>query len=1191
MKINERFSDFLISTTTLDPALVPGLTTSATKGPTAVQTTLDQIAEHVTVTNLAAPRAAIDASHARPSMLASITSFCQNVRKACNAMVSPASFVALTDLERQDFAEWLGMIAAVALNHIYSGTGLDLSIRTILLNSSDLTQRCVLLEMDKDPVFRQAITHRHPLTDEPVAGQLFYVCQAGVPFAIYHPEIGLCAMKHYKASVFDGVLPWHQSKPDSCHSGWLPILDPTTGKALLDDVCLCRIAWWAAQNAMIPFATQVGTYQMDRGHTAPLALRADNSIPNAADIDSIWPGMGTAFSTSILFYQDAAGVPQPLPGLMMSELLLTAVGSSSQNKLVFNAPDGEKPLTFQGNSPELMNFAPVAPLRRELMQVLETCALADLTFQAQIAANNLLAVTVTLAIRNAQGETHTIAKTYDSQHLRQGLLPYLMIWPFVPLPAGQNLWKNFYATWHEQTGGFSTILKGSEGTPLTLLNAGALTFDFGTGNAATIHRVTAPHPAWTVCKSSNPFRYAVLCAGEADVGLVFMPKYPFYNPADASVKPVTGAANQVTLAIDFGTTSTVCALKTTFLQGGGILPLPFKDYSRTVTCEDPGAKKALDEERWLGNSQGGPNWQWDRKIFSVGQLFSRTDGAGPNRTLITDAGAQSYYVDGRLFLSSGPAMVNFLSAASGAEDPLRTQHILNDMKFGDALDVLNRQAASVYLAGLYLHAVLYLLSERIIPTAAPYLELRVSYPNEVTMNGLVMCWGYAQQILNRELAAALTAPINTLLATRDHFYSEAMATAAYQKNPLNPLAVIPTLVSLDIGGGTTDFSITSVNFPQAVRTLSMRYAGREIIVSSLIEYYRKFAQGAAFNNQTVFANMWNTQDQILQTQFNGLCEASHGPATPTFLRGLAANSSVRMDVELLLADGLNLGGIAMNMEHHLLRQLIAVKFLMLMKVTARFVQKNLDMWNNPITNQLNVMDQHLEIPLSIGGTTAQMMQYIFDCDMAGVLRLQTRPASDGKMERFMEVLDQMFTQELSAVLPEGVTVKLKIYVDMNVKEKREVCWGMLDPNMDTLATAANASAPEPLSDAERAAAESRMKVVLMNYQRQQMDAYLYGETAADSAVKTPGLLDYLKEYENIFFSIAPKANLGLGPNVNRISDLLTGINGSFLNSCMAISSAKAPYMVEPEQAPYQDLFACTYLVDDILDWEIANHQQ
>lgn len=1189
MKINERFSDFLISTTMLDTALVPGLTTAASKGPTAVQTTLDQIAEHVVVTNLVKPRAAIDASHARPSMLASITSFSQNIKKTRDAMVSPASFSALTNLEQRDFTEWLGMIAAVALNHIYSGSGLNLSIQTVMLNSSNMTQHCILLEMDKDPIYRKAITDRNPQTNEPAAGRLFYVCQAGKPFAIYHPEIGLCAMKNYDATIFDGVLPWHRSNPDGCHSGWLPILDPVHGTSMMDDACLCRIAWWAAQNGMISFAALVSNYQQDKSHTAPADLRFADSIPNATNINGIWPGMGSAFSTGIVFHRDSEGVPQPLPAVLLDRMLITPVGNSTQNKLILNTPAGEKSLFFQGNPVELASFAPVAPLRRGFMKVLETCTVEELTFQPQIAANNLLGVTVSLVIRNSHKETHTINKHYDSRHLCQGMVPYLMIWPFIPLPAGQRLWKNFYATWHEQTGGFSTILKGGDDAPLPLLNAGTLTFSFAEGTSTTVHRVTAPHPSWTVCKNSEPFRYAVLCAEGQDVGLVFMPQYPLYSPVDPSVKPVTSVSNQVSLAIDFGTTSTVCALKTTFLQGGSIVPLPFQDYSRTVTCEDAGAKKALDEERWLGNSQGGPGWKWDQKIFSVAQLFDRTDSTGPNRALIPDAGAQSYYVDGRLFLSSGPAMVNFLSAAAGVADPLRTQHILNDMKFGDVLDVLNRHAASVYLAGLYLHAVLYLLSERIIPTSAPYLEMRVSYPNEVTMNALVMCWSYAKQILDRELEPALTAPIITLLSSRSHFYSEAMATAAYQKNPLNPLAVIPTLVSLDVGGGTTDFSITSVNYPQAVRTLSMRYAGREIIVSSLIEYYRKFAAGAELDNQKVFTDMWNTGDQILQTQFNGLCDSGSAPATPAFLRGLVANSSVRMDVELLLADGLRMGGIAMNMEHHLLRQLIAVKFLMLMKVNARFIKRNLDMWNNPITHKLNVMGNVLEIPLSIGGTTAQMMQYIFDCDMTGVLNLQSRPAPDARMERFLAVLDQMFTEELQPQLPEGVAVSLKIYVDMNVKEKREVCWGMLDPNVDTLANVANATAHAPLSDADRAAAEANMKTILRNYQREKVDSYLYGaETAAG---KITGLVDYLKAYENIFFSIAPKANLGLGPNINRVSDLLTDISGSFLSSCMAVSGAKSPYMVEPEQEPYRDLFACTYLVDDILDWEIAKNQQ
>ena len=41
---------------------------------------------------------------------------------------------------------------------------------------------------------------------------------------------------------------------------------------------------------------------------------------------------------------------------------------------------------------------------------------------------------------------------------------------------------------------------------------------------------------------------------------------------------------------------------------------------------------------------------------------------------------------------------------------------------------------------------------------------------------------------------------------------------------------------------------------------------------------------------------------------------------------------------------------------------------------------------------------------------------------------------------------------------------------------------------------------------------------------------------------------------------------------------------------MNVASKRARYMVEDEQEKYVDLLACMYLVEEIIDWEMAARQ-
>lgn len=1213
MTINQRFPANLISSAKLDAQLVPGLNASGT-GAQIVNAGLSEIAEAIQISVHRA--AAVSADHARPSMLASLSSFAKNVGDALKAVApgAVAPFSSLDPVAHQDFAEWQGMIAAVALSNVYSGAGLNLSVSPVaLIEAGNVVHKCVLLEMLKDGVYGDSVT---TAIGDTMQGCLYYICQDGKPFAVFHPQIGLCAMKNYDPSIFEGILPWYENKGD-CHGNWKMVIDPDTTTSLLDNFCLRRIQWWANQNGMLNYAVFVGSHLSPVGAKVVLdgKLKSASLMANAVNIDSTWPGKGTAFGTSMAFYTDGAGKAQGLPKLFNDNMLLTSMATASSNHLIYNTPDGEKPICFSNHPTELQNIAPVAPFRSEFVDLLEACKLEDLDFQAEVLGGKLCGVTVQASIRNSHGEVFHIGKRYDSEHLKLGKLPYMMIWPYIPLPKGMNLWKDFYATWHDQISSISMVEKPAVNTPPDdkfLPPVSDLTFDFGIqGTTHSICRVTAETKPWTVCKSASPFRYAMVKEmvdgiPQTSWGLIFLPEYEFYNPGamGIGVLHASGGPTAIQLAVDFGTTSTVCALKTTLLNHGQVTPLPYRDYSRTVTCSEDDAKKIVDEQHWLGKGNTGKALNWDQKIFSVAQLFGK--GGGFALGGVVNAGNQEYYIDGRMFLISGEAMVNYASAGNTADDPLLTQQIMSDMKFNDTLNVQNTLAASVYLAGVYMHAVLYLLSQKVIPVQdVDYLELRASYPNDVTLGALKQNWNNAYGILSTMMDPALIVPIQGLLNGHadpkgnpvSQFFSEATATTAYLHGAMAPIGVkaAKNLVSLDIGGGTTDISITSVNYHNTVRKLSFRYAGREIVVASLIEFFRKFHDNTVIGTrEDAFQQIWPNSGNTIMNQFLELTQFDDGSATPFALQNLTDNSSIQMDIELLLSEGMDLGKVPIQMQNNLLRQLMALKFLMVMRIVARMIKEHLDIWINPLTGQLDTTNGILEIDLSVSGTSAQVLQYIFDSNLTGLQALADAPA--GQMLQLKQLLEAMLDEELDGKVPNGVKTNLRIYVNPNVKEKREVCFGMLDPEIyDYVITPAGKkfklgamALDTTLAEADRKAKVADTKVMLRNYRQNELDEYLRGKTNANG-IREHGLLDFARAYENIFFAHAPKGNLPIS-GINTISELLVNYTGALGAAQMNVANKKAVYMVEPEQEPYRDLLACTYLVEEILNSEIAKRQ-
>lgn len=1239
MTINQLFPDNALATTDLSKAEVPGLNGAGENGPIVTQANLKLISENVYI-NL--NDGLVTASHSRPSMFAHIFSFAENVKKALKTMsdaASMAGYAGYGDLEefvKQDFVEWQGMIAAVALSNVYSGNGLNLSIKTVELNNKDLLHRCILREMDKGGCYKAALTYDN--YGIPESGLLFYVCQNDVPFALFHPEIGLCAMKDYDASIFAGVLPWHKSGMDDCHKAWHPIALPHE-TPFLNDFCLSRISWWAENLSSVKLTHPAALGQLSlndlQGYAAfirkklgnaahPLNenLKAAYSLPRADAIDRIpmWNGLGQAFGTAMMFYRDENGIACKLPMLFLDSMLMTSVADENSNMLVYNKlvenavrmTDTEVvALRFEDKSGVLEGYAPVAPFRRDLVKLLASCGVEKLAFEAIPVDRKLKGVKVTIGLRTRDGETFAMEKVYGSEQLRCGKVPYMMVWPYMPMPRmadGSLPWKSFYATWQDQTGGMELLLDCNN---KEIGTAQELTFDLEKQAVSRqILRATAPNnTAWTVCNGENPFDYALLKgkksthAPQENMGIVFIPKLPEINEAPTQINN----ENPVYLSVDFGTTSTVCALRHLNITSNDIINLPFRDYSRTVTCYDEKAKRKLDQEWWLGNTTGGSDWKWDGKIFSVAQLFQRADAndlSAPSRRIVNDASKQEYYVDGRLLLVSGGVLTNYASKIKGGDDPLRRQQIMNDMKFATRLDVLNYQAASVYLAGIYMYAVLYLLTQNVVPTSANAnncIELRISYPNEVTLQALKDSWGFAASIVKNAVHPDFARP----LSGQKRYFSEATATSAYTAH--RHIAA-NTLVSVDIGGGTSDISISKKTGRElAVSNLSVRYAGREMMVSSLIQSFRRIRPGVPYSSQD-FAELWLTRDTTLTNQFEELCEYSLKNPTRDFLQALITDSTVRMNVEMLLSEGMSMNGPGKDTTTRLLRQLIALKFFMLMRIVAKKVHDSIrdsvHLWANAATGKLNTIGDKLDVHLYINGTSAQMLQYIFNCDMDGLIALNGG-ITDSKMKACMILINNMFAEELKDILEKDQTTNVRIIINPDVSKKVEVAHGMLCEEIDSLAARETLRSEEEamkrltgialgddviseMSQQEREDRENKVQEHIYDYSLDKLKEYLEG--SADRH----GLLDYITRYEQIFFPTAFEgADYGLGAGIANISKLLKncGETDAFAHSRHKVAENRAKYMVEREQEEYQDLLTCMYLVEEIIDWEMAERQR
>lgn len=1012
-------------------------------GPAPVEGhTLSQLADMIPVPD----GAASSAPQARPNPLANITSFVTTIGRVNrllehDATVGRSRRDTLDQLRRDEsdayarYIEWSALSATVALRGVYSMYGLSVTMQSEELDGRRyLFDRALLFALhNMGPSYQFLVSSEDPLTGQPLTGKLFYLMQNGSPFAIYSDEIGVCPILNYRDTSFDGMVPWYSPRADQDeHASWRDPLDCGTGPYVEN-----RFKWWMVRNnrrnaVEVPDAALAALAAYDACATiggwdvACQELQAlyEHRYPDHA-------GRAERFGTVCGGYIDEqSGLPRMLPPFFTSRLLLACKETADEPcGLGYNSSDGSwHSLSLTGDSATFQQLSgldrlvPVIPFTRQAAELYgNEFEIEALRFDAYAAGPDRLArveMHAQLVFQDINAQRFAFTRVYPLEEIVSGLLPYLTVWPWVALP--RDSWTTFYATQKDSEADYRPLC--GEGFSDTLR------LELSEGVSYTVQEKGNPLAAkqsWQVTCHNRRFRYASVCPQSGSpLGVVLIPRVQ-----ELDARPLVPANYQ--LSIDFGTTSTVCAIKD---PAGRVSFLPYQEFGRNVTIGDREHDFArVAERRWLGRaSENTGDTLLDRKTLSTAQLFDWTpaDGAPPPAHA-----ALKMFVSGRFFLATSTQLCGYTANGS-----FQNQGIYNDLKLSTDTDTAQMQAGVLFLAGLYMQALLYVLSST--QGVGQIGALRVSFPGGLTRDILEDRWNFAADLVNSCLApnSPYRLDVNAI-----QYCTEAEAARRFNQAHI-ALPGTRGYLNVDVGGGTTDISIVTTPPDPTAPSLSFKYAGREVIINSFIQAYRHWKddsqQEAARQH---FSQIWtNALDPLVpperaaevRSQLIGNFFRECSQYNDAMLARAGDSESLRMMLEILLND---FDMVVPRLgQYNLLRSLFTAKFFLLMRMVAEFMAQNADRLEALIDTSYNTAGEPMQnICISFTGTAAMTLQHVFalPADQLNQLSSLRQDLPAGRM-----------LGKVAAMVGRVVgkpSLALTLMISPTVREKKEVAFGIL----------------------------------------------------------------------------------------------------------------------------------------------------
>lgn len=302
-------------------------------------------------------------------------------------------------------------------------------------------------------------------------------------------------------------------------------------------------------------------------------------------------------------------------------------------------------------------------------------------------------------------------------------------------------------------------------------------------------------------------------------------------------------AGKAKVAIDFGTSNTICAINvgngTTYKILNGDYVKPIVRFRNSNNVEINGEKiKEFHSYYWLSNTE-----TFNEKFPTVFQLY--------------DTNADGIMEQGRILPATLTSMLHFSNSSENGN--LEDVKVYSNIKTPSAIGggVL-AQVSLLFMKNLFLLTALDAKVRRLDD-----IEYVMSYPDEGYLKNLKEFWENAiAELDNKEI---FSNPVSLKCLT------EAKAATLYHTHAVATLGQPDAKVGfaiVDIGGGTTDVSLTreAKNVLKYHALYSVRYAGNQIMGNTIYNMVRKYSsavpvldiwnspEGGASNLETIIVN-------------------------------------------------------------------------------------------------------------------------------------------------------------------------------------------------------------------------------------------------------------------------------------------------------------------------------------------------
>lgn len=555
----------------------------------------------------------------------------------------------------------------------------------------------------------------------------------------------------------------------------------------------------------------------------------DELIANGAKEEKVQ--LGQAFDISTLesddvivkrkddFFYQIPVLPLELPPAFHSKLVLSYTDFEGNKfgkgcAFDFQAELDGSPFFFSG-------FLPLSEKMVDFIQEHDEIHLDNIVIDdSEFLKNRQLTVNIVLKINNVW---LSLKKTYIQKDICiVDSVPMITIFPYVDLP--QKYWRQYYVVL-KKNGSLSGIPNALEG--FGCIQGENIDILQDSISCATEAEREEDRQSWFYASCSEMPSFIKLCVadfGQTDRNRNALKKQYYIGCVCVGKPEITRNNQQRTYywALDMGTRNTIAAWR----------DMQEQQLSYTLCRED------LYCPLLAGMGNMGRNFA--RECYAPIQEVTKSF---TTMTRIYKAGREGM---GEVCYEHGCALfsdLELISGLFGKDTNWEKAAIYTDIKFGEN-DQVHETALQIFL-----HNMLWLGSLECILNGADELKILISYPRNAIKERIEKLWGKAVEMVSE------VSDVKMNLS----YCLEAEANARYlQKKMHGNLSKAITKDSIfgicDIGDGTSDFNLylgTTENeeIPARVQ-FSMRYAGRDILVETIIRFSEKYPHK--------FQRLWKT---------------------------------------------------------------------------------------------------------------------------------------------------------------------------------------------------------------------------------------------------------------------------------------------------------------------------------------------